>query len=119
MKFAANENLMDPLILSNQNEEMVERFYSGSQHLPQFSIKTSIPCVTLCTQKKKKRVKITNLNTPCSNFLWIKTFILHSIITRQIIESEINTQANIEFHGHFVPVYTTKSRGANKCHFEL
>ena len=30
MKFAANENLMDPLILSNQNEEMVERFYSGS-----------------------------------------------------------------------------------------
>lgn len=54
MKFAANENLMDPLILSNQNEEMVERFYSGSQHLPQFSIKTSIPCVTLCTQKKKK-----------------------------------------------------------------
>lgn len=53
MKFAANENLMDRLILSNQNEEMVavERFYSGSQHLPQVSIKTSIPCVTLCTQK--------------------------------------------------------------------
>ena len=58
MKFAANENLMDPLILSNQNEEMVERFYSEVHNISlRFLLKLLYLVLPYVHKKKKKTGK--------------------------------------------------------------
>lgn len=94
-----------PLIQLQCSQGNIER--CGNIHsCPLFTTFTTPLLDLFYLVNTKTGEKTTNLNTPYSNFLRIKAFIPALYNYHSIIESEINSQANIEFHGHFVLMHT-------------